>query len=48
MDDMGFDVENYTQIDPIFGTMADFDELISEMNNRGYKISYIISVKIIK
>lgn len=35
MDDLGFDVENYTNIDPIFGTMSDFEELISEMNHRG-------------
>lgn len=35
MDDLGFDVENYTEIDPIFGTMSDFEELISEMNRRG-------------
>lgn len=31
---MGYDVENYTMIDPIFGSMADFEELISEMNKR--------------
>lgn len=35
MNDMGFDVESYTTIDPIFGTDADFEELIKEMNNRG-------------
>lgn len=35
MDDMGFDVENYTMIDPIFGTDADFEKLITEVNNRG-------------
>jgi len=34
MDDMGFDVENHTTIDPIFGTMGDFDKLIVEMNKR--------------
>lgn len=34
MYDMGYDVENYTMIDPIFGSMADFEELISEMNKR--------------
>lgn len=34
MDDMGYDVENHTVIDPMFGTMEDFDELISEMNKR--------------
>lgn len=35
MYDMGYDVENYTMIDPMFGSMTDFDELISEMNKRG-------------
>jgi len=35
MYDMGYDVENYTTIDPMFGSMTDFDELISEMNKRG-------------
>ncbi|VVC30061.1 Hypothetical protein CINCED_3A024361 [Cinara cedri] len=38
MDDLGYDVENYTVIDPIFGTMDDFDELISELNKRGLKL----------
>lgn len=35
MDDLGYDIENYTLIDPIFGTMDDFDELVSELNKRG-------------
>lgn len=34
MDDMGYDVEDYKMIDPIFGSMDDFKELISEMNKR--------------
>uniref|UniRef100_A0A2H8TXU8 alpha-glucosidase n=1 Tax=Melanaphis sacchari TaxID=742174 RepID=A0A2H8TXU8_9HEMI len=38
MYDMGYDVENYTMIDPIFGKMADFEELISEMNKRDLKL----------
>jgi hypothetical protein len=37
MYDMGYDVENYTTIDPIFGSMEDFEELISEMNKRSIK-----------
>jgi len=39
MYDMGYDVENYTMIDPMFGSMADFDELITEMNKRGTYLS---------
>lgn len=37
MFDIGYDVQNYTMIDPIFGSMADFEELISEMNKRSIK-----------
>ncbi|XP_026808057.1 maltase A3-like [Rhopalosiphum maidis] len=38
MYDMGYDVENYTTIDPMFGSMEDFEELISEMNKRNLKL----------
>lgn len=39
---MGYDVENYTAIDPMFGSMADFEELLSEMNKRGTFLSISI------
>lgn len=36
--DMGYDVADYKKINPIFGTMADFDNLIAETKKRGMKI----------
>ena len=36
--DNGYDVEDYYNIDPSFGSMEDFDELILEAKNRGIKI----------
>ena len=38
MVDNGYDISNYTEIDPRFGTMADFEELIKESAARGIKI----------
>ncbi|XP_060865355.1 maltase A3-like [Metopolophium dirhodum] len=38
MDDMGYDVEDYYKIDPIFGTITDFDELVLEMKKRNLKL----------
>jgi len=38
MDDMGYDVEDYRTIDPIYGTMDDFNELIAEMRKRNLKL----------
>src|SRR5690606_3925638 len=38
MADFGYDVSDYTGIDPIFGTMADFDRLLSEAHARGLKV----------
>ncbi|MFM2071361.1 MAG: hypothetical protein RLZZ623_1624 [Actinomycetota bacterium] len=37
-DDNGYDISDYQDIDPTFGTLADFDELLSEMHNRGMKL----------
>ena len=34
MVDNGYDIADYTEINPIFGTMADFDELIAESQFR--------------
>lgn len=38
MDDGGYDISDYYSINPMFGTMADMDELIAEAGKRGIKI----------
>ena len=38
MKDMGYDVSNYVDIDPIFGTLGDFDLLITKAHKLGLKV----------
>ena len=38
MADFGYDVADYTGVDPLFGTMEDFDSLISAVHERGLKL----------
>lgn len=38
MADFGYDIAGYTAIDPIFGTMQDFDDLMTAAHARGLKV----------
>lgn len=38
MADFGYDVSNYCDVDPIFGTLADFDGLVSGAHARGLEV----------
>ena len=38
MGDFGYDVADYCGIDPIFGTMGDFDRLVAEAHGKGLKL----------
>ncbi len=38
MHDFGYDIADYEDIDPLFGTLADFDELLQQAHQRGLKV----------
>jgi alpha-glucosidase len=38
MADFGYDVSDYTNIHPLFGTLAQFDELVAQTHARGMKL----------
>ncbi|HEY6454987.1 MAG TPA: alpha-amylase family glycosyl hydrolase [Steroidobacteraceae bacterium] len=38
MADFGYDVADYCNIDPVFGTLAEFDQLVAELHRRDLKL----------
>src|SRR3984893_10944489 len=38
MADFGYDIADYCNVDPIFGTLADFDQLLATAHDLGLKI----------
>jgi len=38
MADFGYDVSDYTDIDPLFGTLQQFDRLLAQIKRRGMKL----------
>lgn len=38
MADFGYDVANYVDIDPLFGRLVDFDQLLADAHRRGMKV----------
>jgi oligo-1,6-glucosidase len=37
-DDAGYDISDYQDIDPVFGTLADFDALLAAVHERGMRL----------
>ena len=43
MADFGYDISDYTDIDPLFGTLAEFDELLAAAHGCGLKVLQLFS-----
>lgn len=41
MVDFGYDISNYREIDPIFGTMRDFEKLLRRAHRKGMFIQFL-------
>lgn len=38
MADFGYDISDFCDVDPVFGTLADFDELVAALHERGMRL----------
>src|SRR5882672_3442620 len=38
MADFGYDISNFTDIDPLFGSLVQFDELLADIKRRGMRL----------
>jgi alpha-glucosidase len=38
MADFGYDISNYVDVDPLFGTLADFDRLVAQLHERRIRV----------
>src|SRR5438045_5242341 len=38
MDDFGYDISDYRAVDPLFGTLEDFDRVLDEAHRLGLKV----------
>lgn len=42
MADFGYDISNFTDIDPTFGSMRDFDYLLKELHDRSKIYLFVV------